>query len=204
VLLRREFQRLIVTDYFALLGQARQPWLDEEGLKSKFFALSASVHPDRVHGLPAAERDSAREHSTELNAAYACLREPKERLRHLIELHTGRKPAQVQQVPEHLVDVFFQIGRACRIADEFLKRKAASSSPLLLAGLFEEGQTITDSLGALQHQLSARKEQLLMEVKQLNPHWQQELARLEAIQQTLSYLYRWSAQLQERIVSLAL
>jgi hypothetical protein len=193
-----------VTDYFALVGEPRQPWLDEEGLKSKFFALSASVHPDRAHGLSAAERDSAQERAAELNAAYACLREPKDRLRHLIELHTGRKPAQVQQVPEQLVDVFFEIGRACRTADEFLKRKAAVSSPLLLAGLFEEGQRISDTLRGLQLQLQAQKELLLADVKQLNTGWQQELARLETIQQALSYLHRWSAQLQERIVSLSL
>jgi DnaJ-domain-containing protein 1 len=203
MLLRREFQRLTVIDYFALLGEPRQPWVDEEGLRSKFFALSASVHPDRVHALSAAERDNAGERSTELNAAYACLREPKERLRHLIELHTGRKPAQVQQVPEALVDLFFEIGRVCRAADEFLKRKAAVTSPLLLAGLFEEGQAVSDGLRELQQQLHARKEQLLADVKQLNTRWQQELGALEAIQQTLSYLHRWSAQLQERIVSLA-
>jgi DnaJ-domain-containing protein 1 len=192
-----------VTDYFALLGEPRQPWLDAEELKSRFFALSASVHPDRVHGLSPGERKSAQERSTELNAAYACLREPKERLRHLIELHTGSKPAQVQQVPEELVDLFFQIGRDCRVADEFLKRKATITSPLLLAGLFEEGQTISDSLRELQQQLEARKEQLLAEVKRLNTSWEQKLARLELIQQTLSYLHRWNGQLHERIVQLA-
>jgi DnaJ-domain-containing protein 1 len=45
-----------VTDYFALLDEPRQPWLDEEALKAKFFALSTSVHPDRVHALPEIER----------------------------------------------------------------------------------------------------------------------------------------------------
>jgi curved DNA-binding protein CbpA len=193
-----------VTDYFALLGEPRQPWLDEEALKSKFFALSAAVHPDRVHGLSAAERNNAQERATELNAAYACLREPKERLRHLIELQTGRKPVQVQQVPEELVGLFFEIGRACRTADEFLKRKAAVTSPVLLAGLFAEGQTITESLRKLQQQVQARKSRLIAEAQPLNTGWEQKLERLEAVQQTLSYLHRWNAQLQERIVPLAL
>lgn len=193
-----------MTDYFVLLDEPRQPWLDEEELKSKFFALSVSVHPDRTHALPVAGRNAAHERYTELNTAYNCLREPKERLRHLIELHTGRKPAQVQQVPEGLVDIFFQIGHACREADEFLKRKTAVSSPLLLAGLFEQGQTISESLAHLQRGLAERQEQLLAQLKQLNDNWEGQLDRIETIQQTLSYLHRWRAQLQERIVQLAL
>ena len=178
--------------------------MDEEELKSKFFALSATVHPDRAHALPETDRTAAHERYTELNTAYNCLREPKERLRHLIELHTGRKPAQVQQVPQPLVDIFFQIGQACREADEFLKRKAAVTSPLLLAGLFEEGQTISERLTNLRQGLAGQQRQLLADLKNLNAEWEQDLARLETIQQTLSYLQRWQAQLQERFVQLAL
>ena len=203
--MRRKLQRLsAVTDYFALLGERRQPWLEEETLKSRFYALSSSVHPDRARALPEKERISAHERYTELNAAYGCLRQPKERLRHLLELHTGRKLAQVQEVPGELVELFFEIGQACRAADEFLKRKAAATSPLLLAGLFEEGQMISDGLGALRQSLTARQDQLVAEVRSMADDWQRHLARLEQIQQTLSYLHRWSAQLQERIVQLAL
>jgi curved DNA-binding protein CbpA len=203
--LRREFQRLsAVTDYFALLGQPRRPWLDEEILKQKFFALSTSVHPDRVHHLPEAEKKAAHEHYTELNAAYNCLREPKERLRHLLELHSGRKPAQVQQVPGNLVELFFEIGEATRAADEFLKRKAPVMSPLLLVNLFDEGQNISERLTALRDNLNARQNQFTAELQSFNEQWQQEIERLEQIQQTLGYLHRWNAQLQERIVLLSL
>ena len=58
-----------MTDYFALLNEPRRPWLDPEPLKDKFLALSATVHPDRVHNLGAAERAAAQERYTELNAA---------------------------------------------------------------------------------------------------------------------------------------
>jgi DnaJ-domain-containing protein 1 len=203
--LRREFQRLsAVTDYFALLDESRQPWLDEETLKAKFFALSTSVHPDRVHDLPERERKATQERYTELNAAYNCLRVPKDRLRHLLELETGRKPAQVQQVPPELVDLFFEIGQATRAADEFLKRKALVTSPLLMVGLFDEGQNISERLIALRDNLTARQTQHANECRELKDQWQQKLDRLEQIQQTLSYLHRWTAQLQERIVQLAL
>src|SRR5215472_9636832 len=78
--------RFLMVDYFALLDEPRRPWLDAEPLKEKFLALSATVHPDRVHNLSETERAAAQERYTELNAAYQCLREPKERLHHLLEL----------------------------------------------------------------------------------------------------------------------
>ena len=193
-----------MTDYFALLGEARQPWLDEEALKAKFYARSNEVHPDRVHALPDADKKIAHERYTQLNAAYNCLREPKERLRHLLELETGRRPAQVQQVPTELVDLFFEIGQATRTADEFHKRKAAVTSPLLLVDLFDEGQNISEQLGALRDNLTARRTQLLGELRELNTHWQKALDRIEYIQQAVAYLQRWGAQLQERIFQLGL
>ena len=193
-----------MTDYFALLDEPRQPWLDEETLKAKFFALSTSVHPDRVHALPDTERRTAHDRYTQLNAAYHCLREPKERLRHLLELQVGRKPAPVQQVPAELVGLFFEIGQATRTADEFLKRKASVTSPLVLVDLFDEGQNISERLAGLRDNLTVQQGQLTNELQGLNREWQQRLERLEQIQQTLSYLHRWVAQLQERILQLTL
>ena len=73
-------------DYFALLRTPRRPWLDADSIKQTFFTLSAELHPDRVHTADAAEKHTANERSAELNAAYQCLREPRERLRHLLEL----------------------------------------------------------------------------------------------------------------------
>jgi len=193
-----------VTDYFALLGEPRQPWLDEEELKSKFFTLSSSVHPDRAHALPEKEKQNAHERYIELNAAYHCLREPKERLRHLIELQTGRKPVQVQEVPGDMVEIFFRIGQACREADELLKRKAIVTSPILLVEFFEQGQSLTERLMKLSGDLAERQGRLIAELEAVNAEWSEKIERLEQIQQTLSYLHRWMAQLQERIVQLAL
>ena len=193
-----------MTDYFALLNEPRQPWLDEETLKAKFYALSTSVHPDRVHALPEIERKTAHDRYAQLNAAYHCLREPKERLRHLLELQVGRKPAAVQQVPADLVELFFEIGRETRAADEFLKRKASITSPLLLVELFDEGQNIAERLAGLRVTLTARQNELTNELQTLTDDWQQRLDRLEQIQQRLSYVHRWSAQVQERMVQLTL
>src|SRR6266478_7291458 len=95
-----------MTDYFALLDEPRRPWIEPDSLKRKFFALSAEDHPDRVHQASDAEKVAAQQRYTELSAAYNCLREPKERLRHLLELERGTKPEDIQRIPSDLMDVF--------------------------------------------------------------------------------------------------
>src|SRR5436309_5157524 len=105
-----------MTDYFALLGEPRRPWLDPEKLKAKFLALSAEIHPDRFHSAPAAEKQATHERFPRLNAAYQVLREPKDRLRHLLELELSAKPAEVQQTSPGAMELFMEVGRLCREA----------------------------------------------------------------------------------------
>ena len=116
-------------DYFALLSTPRQPWLNLDSLKQTFFTLSAELHPDRVHTADAAEKHTANERSAELNAAYQCLRAPRERLRHLLELELGAKPSDLTQVPEDLMDLFFAIGKEFRTVDALLVEKNQATSP---------------------------------------------------------------------------
>ena len=81
--------------------------------EASFFAVSgglAEVHPDRVHQSPPTEKLAANARYTALNAAYQCLREPRERLRHLLELELGRKPSDLTTVPDELMDLFFVVG----------------------------------------------------------------------------------------------
>ena len=58
-----------MTDYFALLGEARRAWLDPEKLRQKYFALSRAAAAD-----------------AELNEAFRVLSDPKLRLHHLLTL----------------------------------------------------------------------------------------------------------------------
>ena len=55
-------------DCFALLNEARRPWIDPELLKQKFLTLSAEAHPDRVHNASEPEKRAAQQRYTELNA----------------------------------------------------------------------------------------------------------------------------------------
>jgi len=203
-------------DNFALLGQLRQPWLDAVLLKSAFLEISARLHPDRVPAAGAEERAEAARRFAEVNAAYHCLREAKERLLHLLELESGAPPASVESVPPGTMDLCMETGRMCREADRFLAAKARAQSPLLAAPLFEQGLEWTARLQAAREQIQLRRDGLLAELQGMNAAWKSApppasparaaalpLRRLEELCRTLGYLARCEGQVQERLAQLS-
>src|SRR2546425_1727594 len=206
-----------MTDYFSLLDEPRRPWLDPEVLKAKFHALTATVHPDRVHRGAEPEKQAANQRYAELNAAYQCLSEPKARLHHLLELERGDRVEDVQKISTGTMDPFMQISELCREADAFLAEKESVTSPLLKVQLFETGMVLADRLKLLMQRLNGRQEALIVEMRNLNMAWETAppvgsstrlhvlpCSRLEHIYRDLSYLKRWTEQLQERWVQLSL
>jgi curved DNA-binding protein CbpA len=196
-------------DHFAALQQPRLPWLEPETLKAKFLELSSQTHPDRVHGGSQAEKELATRRHAEINAAYRCLSEPKERLGHLLALEHGVKPTGIESVPEDATELFFKIGRLCRDVDGFLggRAKDASSSPLLKVRRFKEALDWTEQvqarLGDLQERWAVEENQL----KNLNAEWspgRPALAECERSYRRLSYLSRWLNQLREKQAQLSL
>jgi DnaJ-domain-containing protein 1 len=198
-----------MTDNFALLDVPRRPWIDPDSLKEKFLALSAQFHPDRVHQSPEAERRAADGRFAEINAAYNCLREPKDRLRHLLELELGAKPADIQRVPEEMMASLFEVGQLCRQVDAFLLENSKITSPMLKVQQFERGQEWTDQLNALQQKINSRRDELMIELQAMNAAWEsadgapKPLARLDEIYRLLGYLTRWSEQIQERVAQIS-
>ena len=79
------------------------------------------------------EREAATGRYAALNAAHQCLREHGTRLLHLLELELGAAPASVQSIPPETMDLFAEIGRACRDTDRLLAAKAGAAAPLLQA-----------------------------------------------------------------------
>jgi hypothetical protein len=147
-----------------------------------------------------------------LNAAYQCLREPRLRLRHLIELERGSKPEDLQRVPQDLMDAFMEVSKLCRDADAFLAERGQVSSPLLRAQMFERGQEWSDKLMNLQRQLAAKREQLIADLQAIDTEWdsgqptnarERALLRLEDISRLFGFFERWAGQMQERIVQLS-
>lgn len=205
-----------MTDYFQLLQEPRRPWLDPEPLKAKFLEQSSAVHPDRVHNASEAEKQAATTRYTELNAAYQALREPKERLLHLLTLETGSKPREVQTILPGAMDLFLEVAGKCREVDAFLVEKNRATSPLIKVQFFEKGQEWSERLQQLLGRIQKEHVQLSAELQSMNFTWEKAppidsperpaslpLARLEEIYRAFSYINKWTAQLQERIVQLA-
>jgi DnaJ-domain-containing protein 1 len=194
-----------MTDYFGLLGQPRRPWLDAEVLKQAFFARSSEAHPDRVHGGTEAERQSANQRSSELNTAYACLREPRDRLRHLLELELGRKPSDLQDIPESFASLFMEVAAVCREADGFITRQTAITSPLLRAQSVTDVHEWIERLQTFQRRISELQKELLIELRGLDAEWSEGssrnllLPKLERICRWLGFFGRWHSQIQELV-----
>jgi DnaJ-domain-containing protein 1 len=201
-----------MTDNFALLNEPRRPWLDAGLLKQKFLALSANVHPDKIHSASEAEKSATAKQFAKLNAAYNCLLEPKLRLLHLIELENGVKPKDIQQIPPALADLFAEIASVCHKADNFLAEKSKVTSPLLQVQLFERAQEWIEELNSLQRKLNELREKLTGELKSLDEKWIENdleirgglLKKLEELYRLFGYFNRWNNQIQERVVQLTL
>lgn len=201
-----------MTDNFALLSEPRRLWLDVAALKQKFLALSATIHPDKIHSAGDAEKAGATRSFAELNAAFNCLAEPKSRLLHLLELELGAKPKDIQQIPSGLADLFAEVAMTCRQTDAFLAEKSQVTSPLLQVQLFERGQEWVEKLNALQQKLNGLHSQLMDELKRLDEQWmsvsagsrQETLAKAEELYRLFGYFNRWNKQIQERVVQLSL
>jgi len=201
-----------MTDNFALLNEPRRPWLDADLLKQKFLALSANLHPDKIHSASDAEKNVAAKKFAELNVAYNSLLEPKSRLLHLLELELGTKPKDIQTIPSALADLFAEVSMVCRSADTFLAEKNKVTSPLLQVQLFERGQDWIEKLNLLQKKLSELREQLTDELKSLDAKWisadadshKEILPKLEALYRLFGYFNRWNGQIQERVIQLSL
>ncbi|PYL00427.1 MAG: hypothetical protein DME19_05225 [Verrucomicrobia bacterium] len=205
-----------MTDYFALLNEPRRPWLDPAALKAKFVALTAEVHPDRVYSATEAEKMAATRRYAELNTAYHCLQEPRERLLHLLELERGSRPEEVQRIDPAITTLFMEIIQLCREADAFLEERARTSSPILKVKLFERGTRLSERLNTLLQKLQVKRDALVVQLKDLNLAWESApsvgsptrihvlpCSRLEHIYRDFSYLTRGSQQIQERVVQLS-
>jgi curved DNA-binding protein CbpA len=201
-----------MTDCFALLDEPRRPWLDPDLLKRKFLALSATAHPDRAHSAGPEEKHAAQEHFAELTVAYNCLKEPKERLKHFLELELGRKPRELHNIPKELSGFFMDVGTACTEADKLLAEKGAASSHLMRAQLFERSQEKAELLATLLGRLNSWADGLLSELKKIDTAWDcsreasgkaEQLDQLEELWRLFGYLSRWTSQLREKIAQLS-
>lgn len=180
-------------DYFALLEQPRRPQVDLDKLKAKYHELARAAHPDQAR----AEGDSAA-----LNEAYRVLRDPKLRLRHLLELEGLQ--LETGSVPQDLSDVFLETGTLMQDVDRLLARSTSTAlSKALLRSELAERQA---SIAAMLNKLQALQNKALAELDALDRRWtspHQGGRELSGLASRFAYLARWIDQLEERKLRLS-
>jgi curved DNA-binding protein CbpA len=190
---------------FSLFHLEPAPALDTDALKERFTRATAETHPDKFAQAPEAERLAAEARFAALNRAYQILAEPRPRLLALYELTKGEKPRDVQRIPPGTMDLFIEVGQACRDLDAFLERKRAATGALEKAGLMGEELTLQDALTTLGGKLEKLGTDLATDLATLDVRWRagdRDLAALETLYRKYSYLARWREQLQERELAL--
>jgi curved DNA-binding protein CbpA len=190
---------------FAVFDLPPAPGLDTEALKERFARLTAEHHPDKFSQAGEAERVAAEARYTATNRAYQTLTDPRARLLLLYETTKGEKPRDVQRIPPGTMDLFVEVGQACRSLDEFLERKRATSGRLEKAGFASEELDLQDKLFVLRGKLESLGADLEGELAKLDASWRagkHDLNALEALYRKYSYLARWRQQLEEREIAL--
>ncbi len=190
-------------DSFAIFSEPRRPLLDEESLKAKFHALTTEHHPD-----VATEKSDA---FSAINLAYETLRQPRTRLKHLLELEAPELIARHLPAPESIGNLFPGMGERKLRLDAFLKKRATTSSALAKAMLMNEHLELQEDLEAWLGVLEAEKERWQGTLPALDAEWAEAngtgaptsvAARIAEVAQALAYLDKWSAQVREGAVRL--
>ncbi len=190
-----------MTDAFALLGLPRRAALDAEELKAAYVLQSRDAHPDNAGG------DAAR--SMELNAAYELLKEPENRLKHLLELEGGEAGAAWGTIPmtDSLMTVFTRLSALLPRVDAWVKKRDASSSALAHALLASEQMTIQEEVEAVLAEVEDRRAELLASLPEVDGQRAQDAPAAIQLMRTLraqfAYLGKWRAQAREALLKLA-
>ncbi len=172
-----------MTDYFALLDEARRPWLDPEKLKEKYFGLARERPAD-----------------AELNEAFRVLSDPKLRLHHLLILD-GADLATGRDVPPAVAELFWNTGILLREIDHWLLKETEATSALSRALLSGERAKLEDRLRKVERELAEAYETELAQLRDWNPASPlspNDRAKLIAHHDSISYLTRLRDQVKEK------
>ena len=196
---------VVPTDFFALLGEPRRPALDPERIKETFHRLSRTEHPDQ-QAAPSADADAS---FALLNQAQATLRDPKARLRHLLELEFPEvRLAGPSSVPPVLADLFAPTHGLLGEIDALFARKAAAPSALARALLARQEMTFREQAETRLAELETLHAAGLTELADFDAQWDahppNSAARLHEFYQRFAYLSRWTEQLRERLFQLGM
>jgi curved DNA-binding protein CbpA len=171
-----------MTDYFTLLQQPRQPWLDPDNLKEAFHTRARNAHPD-----------------AELNEAYQVLRDPKRRLHHLLTLQGEAPSSRGDQVPPKIEALFPSIAAVTRDADALVEKVNKTTNALSRSLARAAVESLQKQITDLATKISDLRNEALVRLQSAAAD---DCAELRALYLQFSYLNRWSEQLEERRVRL--
>lgn len=174
-----------MTDYFALLDEARRPWLEPEKLKEKYFSLARTAPAD-----------------AELNEAFRVLSDPKLRLHHLLTLE-GADLIAGRPVPAAVADLAWKTGALLREIERWLVRNEAAASTLARALLRPERGKLEQELGKLEEQLRATYEAELARLPRAEIDWPNDLREMIGRYDAIAYLTPLLEQTAEKRFQLA-
>jgi curved DNA-binding protein CbpA len=190
-----------MTDYFALLDQPRAPWLDPAALKEIYHRKTLHHHPDTAG--PEIENNFS-----ELNKAYEVLRDPKQRLHHLLSLENSAPPSTNQAIPEELQDLFLAIGEFHQRANLVLEKTRAASNALSRSLLKPQVVAIQTEVDSLREKVGNLETAATERLREVSSNWEKnptgEMAALAHLYSRFAYLGRWTAQLNELAFQLSL
>jgi curved DNA-binding protein CbpA len=185
-------------DHFAILAQPRRPWLEDAVLKEAFHRATAQQHPDVAGG--------SGEQASALNAAYAVLRDPATRLRHLLDLEWPGDASAVAGIAPELADLFGKIAALRQTGAVLAKAEAAAQSPLARALLAGDQATHRRNLESMLAALASAEAAAQDDLHAIDTGWASRddatREQLSALQQRFAYLAKWQAQLREDLFRL--
>ncbi len=191
-----------MTDYFALLGLPRRPWLDDEEVKRKFHDATRTAHPDIQVG-----RTDTDGSFTELNEAYRVLCDSKLRLQHFLALEEPADSAAGVSISSDLQELFPAISETCRQADILLERQATTTSALSRSLLEGEGLQLQRKIDELLGRLRRIEDQTIAQLRNASCSGEAnatcDLKPLRMLCVEITFVTRWLTQLEEKNFQLA-
>jgi curved DNA-binding protein CbpA len=191
-----------MTDYFALLGEVRRPWIDRNKLKQKYHQLTLRLHPDRGRRNQTTSEDTGS--LAELNEAFRVLQDPKLRLQHLLMLENAA-PVAARSVPPALANLFWDTGASLKNLDAILEKQSSTSRLTQALGKSEIADAEMRTREILD-QLRSLYNDALDNVRRTDPLWLADpaahVSTLVDLYDSFSYLSRLIEQVNERLLRL--
>ena len=188
-----------MTDFFALLDQARAPWLDPTTLKEIFHRKTLQQHPDAI-------ASGSESRFAELNEAYQVLQDPKRRLQHLLSLE-GRVPPANQTIPAELQELFLDLGALKQRTNLLLEKTRMASNALSRSLLRPDTLALQRDLDAAREKIRSLLDAATEELREVNSRWlsdrDAQIVLLSDLYLRFAYLGRWSEQLDETAFQLS-